>query len=143
MKKIILKVFSLVLCLFFITETAGVILFEHTCYSSHSREISAFSGKQSCCCSDEGSNAGETGYHGKCCRDQQFYIKADFSGFPVFLKKIQPLIAQIFFVTPGFNTIDIDTFPVVHQPWLAHSPPLTGKEFLIYAHQLRIPSPVC
>jgi hypothetical protein len=140
MKKSVQKIALVVFTLLFLFETTGVVLFVHTCSSSETTEISAYTSSGSCCCSSETHDyqAG-TGFDApECCKSEQLYLKASFNGFPVFYKLQDiPLVK----ILPEVRMSDIASVsgPITSfTPWMDDSPPLTGTDFLYFIKQIRI-----
>jgi hypothetical protein len=152
--KLTLREFFLFLTLVvFLAGTTGVSFYIHECSSSHKRDIFVYpeiSNKTaSCCCADEvhGSINSEeriTSFkEPECCKNTHVYLKASFTGFPVFYQFDQKLLQAPLpadFLNLSINdkepaTVDF-TLPVDHPP------PRYGKALVHFLHQIKIPASV-
>lgn len=162
MHKKLLQILSIVILSVFLVSFTGVRLFMHECATCNSTEISIIQTEASCCsavsetdnagiceipyddnsadcCSTPASNSGcKTD---DCCTDQVIYLVNDYDFSkersqervePQVLKFLQIAFA-IVNVIPADETISFGYFPFSEPP-----PKLSGKEFIIFSHQLKI-----
>lgn len=162
MHKKLLQISSLVLVSVFLVSFTGMRIFVHECATCNSSEISMFQNEAGCCstasthenagtcdlpsndnsagcCSTPTSNSGCKTDH--CCTDQVIYLvnEYDFSKDrskervePHVLKFLQVALA-LAKVVPSDETTTLGYLPFGEPP-----PKLSGKEFIIFSHQLKI-----
>jgi hypothetical protein len=145
--------FLFLVLVIFITWTTGVSFYIHECNSSHKKEVVAFpeifNNNISCCCQDE-IHGSITSYEPvssfsepECCRNTHVYLKASFTGFPMFyqfnpevLQKV--ILLDFLSVQHNENVEEIAFFA----PRVDHPPPRSGKILIHFLHQVKIPAPV-
>ena len=153
MKQILRSSLILMLTAVFLVGTTGVSFYIHECRSSNTKAVFAFPGiikhHSSCSCQDEmesGSNAGNDAVSLSdpgCCKNTHLYLKASFTGFPVFAGIKQFLVEKIHYtdlllVDPA-NNESVCNSTVTFQD---HSPPpLFGRILIQAIHQIKIPVP--
>jgi hypothetical protein len=153
MKQIFGTVFVLLMLAAFLTGTTGVSFYVHECSSSHTREVIAFpeivNKTATCCCAGEvhGSISSEEPISSfkepDCCKNTHHYLKASFTGFPVFYQfnpdLLQKIIAADLLNMVSDNTdSDISNFTIR----VDHPPPRSGKILVHFLQQIKIPAPV-
>jgi hypothetical protein len=153
MKQIFRTVFLSLMLAAFLFGTTGVSFYIHECSSSQTKEVFAFpellNKTVTCCCADEvhgGISSGETVSsfnEPECCKNTHHYLKASFTGFPVFYQfnadLCQKMItADLLNLFPDDPDSEISTFTLR----VDHPPPRYGKLLVHFLQQLKIPVPV-
>jgi hypothetical protein len=78
-----------------------------------------------------------------CCKNTHLYLKASFTGFPVFYNASQIISEKVIFTDiEAFIVNPVKSQPVSFTPVQDHSPPpLFGRILLHTIHQIKIPVP--
>jgi hypothetical protein len=153
MKQAFRTVFLFLILAVFLTGTTGVSFYMHECSSSHKKEITAFpelfNTTVSCCCAEEvhGSNSSDDPVSSfnepECCKNTHVYLKASFTGFPVFFEFNPDLYQKntstdLLNMSYSDNGSEIESFT----PLVDHPPPRSGKILVHFLQQIKIPAPV-
>lgn len=137
----------------FLFGTTGVSFYIHECSSSHTKEVIPFpeivNKTVVCCCASEvhGSISSDEPVSSfnepECCKNTHVYLKASFTGFPVFYQ-FNPDLSQKNVTADLLNLVsnnpdsEISTFTIR----VDHPPPRSGKLLVHFLQQLKIPAPV-
>jgi len=153
MKQPFRTVFSLLLLIVFLTGTTGISFFIHECTSSQTTEVFPFpeilNNTVSCCCNEEiqqkfpCDDPVSSFSAPECCKNTHIYLKASFTGFPVF-HKFNPELVQKIISADLLNFSCKDQhieIPVVYHR-VDHPPPRSGRILVNFLQQIKIPEPV-
>ena len=137
----------------FLTGTTGVSFYVHECSSSNKREVVAFpelfNNTVSCCCAEEMQGIAlsdepvSSFSEPECCQNTHVYLKASFTGFPLFYQFNPEVLQKSFpagFLSMQHNekVLEIISFT----PRVDHPPPRSGKILIHFLQQVKIPAPV-
>ena len=153
MKQILGKFFLFLVLAVFLAGTTGVSFYIHECSSSKQRDIFLYpeiSNKTtSCCCADEinGNLLPDESVSSlnepACCKNTHIYLKASFTGFPVFYQLDQKLLQSELpadFLNLSIN--DKEPATVYFTLPVDHPPPRYGKALVHFLHQIKIPASI-
>jgi len=153
MKQPFRTIFSLLLLVVFIAGSSGISFIIHECTSSRTTEVFPFpeilNNTVFCCCDEEiqqqfaCENPVSSFTAPECCKNTHVYLKASFTGFPVFYKFHPELVQKIIsadLLDFSYSNQHIEIPVVYHR--VDHPPPRSGKLLVCFIQQLKIPFPV-
>jgi hypothetical protein len=153
MKQAIRTSFLFLMLAIFLIGTTGVSFYIHECTSSQKKEVFAFpeilNQKVSCCCAEDvhgnaGSADPDLSYKDPgCCKNIHVYLKASFTGVPLFYQFNPDLTQKIIhsdFLTLLHNDTSVEITSFTSQ--VDHPPPRSGRSLVFFLQQIKIPAPV-
>lgn len=149
MKKLIQKIVVSILSLIVFVTTSGFYTFQHRCIHDSDVQNSIFL-ELNCCHQYSLGHIFSTHVsvltidQANCCKTESNYYKLNSPFEENVSKKIQhsfernPVIKDI-----RENTHNIALHSTKHPAYAINGPPLIGKQFLFFVHQLKLSPPVC
>ena len=151
--KVVQKIFTFLLLMFITISSVGISFYLHECGCRDTTLFSLEAGyseaNEFCCCSaepqstTENSCSNEVAQEG-CCKDQYYFILLPF-GPEKTTTEIKPLFGKTLNLLSTAVVLESEALNL-RQPEMQPNPPpllLSGKLFVYFIQQIKIPFPIC